>query len=110
MTEKRIGVSGSKDFTRFYKNLDPDEELKNYIDKAMDSLKESPSIGNKIQNKLWPKGYVKKYGINNLWRYSLGSNWRMIYTILSNGKDITCVILEVLTHVEYDERFGYQTS
>ncbi len=110
MSNREIRVSGSKEFETLYRNLSSEDELKRRIDEAMDSLKEEPDIGNKIEKRLWPKEYVKKYGINNLYRYSLGSNWRMIYTIVSYGKVITCVILEVMPHKDYDKKFGYKTS
>jgi len=110
LSKKKIRVSGSKEFERFYKSLNANEELKRYIDDAMDSLKEEPAIGNKIEKKLWPKKYVKNYGTNNLFRYSIGSNWRMIYTIIGDGNEITCAILEVLTQKEYDNIFGYMTT
>ena len=110
MARREIHVSGSKEFEKFYNSLNPNDDLRGYIDEAMDSLKEDPTIGDKIEKKLWPKEYVKKYCINNLFRYSIGSNWRMTYTIITDRKEITCAILEVLVHKEYDKRFGYQTS
>jgi hypothetical protein len=110
LAKREIRVSGGKEFEKFYRSLNLKSELKRYIDEAMDSLKEKHTIGDKIEKQLWPKEYIKKYGINNLNRYSIGSNWRMIYTIISDGKDITCAILEVLPHKEYDKRFGYHTS
>ena len=110
MSKRDIHVSGSKEFETFYRSLSDKDELKRHIDEAMDSLKEDLDIGNKIEKRLWPKKYIKKYCINNLYRYSLGSNWRMIYTIVSDGKVITCAILEVIPHKDYDKLFGYKTT
>ena len=110
MAKREIPISGSKEFDKFYKSHNLNNDLKNYIDEAMDSLKVEPNIGDKIEKNHWPKKYVKKFGITNLFRYAIGSNWRMIYTIMSDGKEITCLILEVLQHKEYDKRFGYHTS
>lgn len=86
------------------------DDLKRHLDEALDSLKEHPTIGDKIEKRLWPKKYVRKYGVNNLFRYAIGSDRRMIYTIVGSGENITCVILELLTHKEYDEIFGYKTT
>lgn len=110
MSKRDIRVSGTKEFEAFYRNLISGDELKRHIDGAMDSFKEDPDRGNKIQKRLWPEEYVKKYAIKNLYRYSLGSNWRMIYTIVSDGKVVTCAILEVMSHKDYDKKFGYKTS
>ncbi|MGH9877245.1 MAG: type II toxin-antitoxin system RelE family toxin [Nitrososphaerales archaeon] len=85
-------------------------ELKQLIDSAMDLLKTKPPTGNKIEKKLWPKQYKKKYAINNLYRYRLGSNYSMIYTIVSDENETVCSILEVLDHKTYDKIFGYDTS
>ena len=43
-----------------------DKELYNFIKRAIDDLKVNPTCGTKIQKRLWPKEYIKKYGITNL--------------------------------------------
>lgn len=105
-----IIVSGSNDFIKFYRELEKKGQLKQKLDDAMDLLKKNPNAVNRIKTKLWPAKYTKKYGINNLYRYSLGSNWRMLYTIIGQPDAINCVILEVLDHKNYDNLFGYKTS
>ena len=110
MSKKNIGVVGSKEFSAFYKSLKPNNPLQKNINDAMDLLKQNPTIGHRIAEKLWPKKYIQKYGINNLFRYSLGSNWRMIYTIVGDSNEMVCSILEVLDHKSYDILFGYKTS
>jgi len=54
-----------------------------------------------------PDKYVKKHDITNLFRYQLPDGYRLVYTIMSQGKEITCVLLEVFNHKEYEKRFGY---
>lgn len=110
MPSKKISVRGSKDFVQFYESLVSTNELKQLIDNAMDLLKTNPLTGNRIEKKLWPKQYKKKYTINNLYRYRLGSKHRMIYTIVSDENETVCSILEVLDHKTYDKIFGYATS
>jgi len=73
-------------------------------------LNENPLAGNKIQKNLWPKKYVKEHKINNLFRYPLVKGYRLTYTIVSDKKTTTSVILEALNHDDYDELFGYRTS
>ena len=84
-----------------------DKQLYVYIDRAMDDLKENPACGTKIQKKLWPKLYVQKYGITNLWKYDLPNGWRIIYTIETNEIKIMNIILEWFNHKEYERKFGY---
>lgn len=110
MSRKKIGISGSKQFIRFYKELNQNDKLKQQIDEAMTLMKSNPTAGDKIEKHLWPKRYIDKYDINNLFRYKLGQKYRMIYTIIGNSKEIVCIIIDVLSHKEYDELFGYKTS
>jgi hypothetical protein len=84
--------------------------LRKSIDAALDTLKDNPLAGDKVQKSLWPKKYVKQYKINNLFRYPLAEGYRLTYTIVSDKESTTSVILEALDHEEYDERFGYKTS
>jgi mRNA-degrading endonuclease RelE of RelBE toxin-antitoxin system len=78
------------------------------IDKGVEKLSDDYECGQKIQKRLWPRYYVAKYGISNLWRLRLDGYWRMIYTVTGDHVRIVAVILEVLDHREYDKRFGYK--
>jgi hypothetical protein len=46
-----------------------DKQLYKFIDRAINDIKKSPMCGTKIQKRLWSKGYKKKFGITNLWKY-----------------------------------------
>src|SRR3989338_2034692 len=61
----------------------------------------------KIKKQLWPKEYIKQYGITNLWKYDLPNAWRLIYTIESDEVKIMGIVLEWFTHKEYEKRFNY---
>ncbi len=78
------------------------------IGKGIARLVENHESGQKVPKKLWPKYYVQRYGINNLWRLRLDDYWRMIYTLVGEHVRIVAVILEVLNHKDYDKRFGYK--
>ncbi len=84
-----------------------DKKLYEFISSALKDIKKDPLCGTKIKKKLWPKEYVKKYGLNNLWKYDLPNAWRLIYTIKTDEIMILNVILEWFTHKEYDKRFKY---
>ena len=83
------------------------KQLYKFIERAINDLKQDPACGVKIKRERWPKTYVKKYGIANLWKYDLPGAWRLIYTIVEDEIRIISVILEWMSHKDYDKRFGY---
>jgi hypothetical protein len=84
-----------------------DKKLYSFIDRAIIDLKKDPCCGIKIPRRIWPKTYVKKYGITNLWKYDLPNGWRVIYTIVVEEIRILSVILEWFDHPGYERRFAY---
>ncbi len=84
------------------------EYLLKIIDRGIAKLVEDHTQGQKIQKKLFPAYYKKKYDVTNLWRLRLDDNWRMIYTLVGDRVRIVSVILEVLDHKKYNRRFGYK--
>lgn len=84
-----------------------DKKLLKYLQRAIDDLKENPFAGIKIPKKLWPKEYVRKYKITNLWKYNLPDGWRITYTLKTNEIEIISILLEWFTHKEYEKRFKY---
>ena len=61
-----------------------EKQLFNFIKKAIDDLKINPFCGIRIPKKLWPKEYIIKYQITNLWKYNLPNYWRLTYTIIGD--------------------------
>lgn len=79
------------------------------IKKAIDLLKIDYKKGahiSKKNNKVY-KYYFKKYSVQNLWKLDASSSWRIIYTVQGTEIEILSIILESLSHKEYDRRFGY---
>jgi hypothetical protein len=100
-------VIGTKRFVKFFERLNESDPRKRELIEAFKTLKENCLRGNRIPQKLWPQIYVQNYHITNLLRFSLHSGWRMLYTI-SNEKDgFVVIILEALSHNDYEKRFGY---
>lgn len=112
MTEIQLSQEFAKEFAELQKRAEKGEGEAEYllklIEKGITKLVGNYESGQKIQKKLWPRYYVHKYGINNLWRLGLDNYWRMIYTVIGERVRIVAVILEVLGHKEYDNRFGYK--
>jgi len=84
-----------------------DQELYKFINRAMDDMKKNPFCGKKIPKKLWPKDYIQKYKITNLWKYDLPNGWRLIYTIDTDKVRIVTIILEWMSHKKYERKFKY---
>ncbi|MBN2127266.1 MAG: type II toxin-antitoxin system RelE/ParE family toxin [Candidatus Diapherotrites archaeon] len=84
--------------------------LYEFIDRAFDDLKNNPCSGIKIPKSLWPKEYIKKYGIKNLWKYDLPNGWRLIYTIKGNEVEVISIILEWFNHKDYCKKFNYKSN
>lgn len=84
-----------------------DQKLYEFISRAIGDLKQNPSIGIRIPNRLIPNEYCQKYGITNLWKYNLPNAWRLLYTITGNEIKIVSVLLDWMNHKDYERLFGY---
>lgn len=105
-----IDNSLKKAFERLEKGKYEDKELMEFIRKAIENLKQNPLAGTPVPSKLWPKEYIQKYQINNLRKYDLSRNWRMLYTIKGNEVEIISIIIEWIAHKDYERKFGYKRS
>ena len=101
--DKKIEI----DFESLKEGKVEDKQLYTSIDRAIIDLKNNPACGIKVPKNLWPKEYIKKYDITNLWKYDLPEGWRLVYTIQTNEIMILNVILEWFDHKEYERRFHY---
>jgi hypothetical protein len=88
------------------KTLDDDHKFHKWLADMKTVLKEHMFAGDLIGKTLVPAFYQEKYGVNNLYRYDHPEGHRSCYTVV-NG----CVyIFDIMTHAEYDLRFGYKTT
>jgi len=84
-----------------------DKKLYKWINRAMDDLEDNAFCGIQIQKRLIPKTYIEKYGIDNLWKYDLPKGWRLIYSVVKGEVQILSIILEWMSHKDYEKRFKY---
>jgi hypothetical protein len=63
--------------------------------------------GERIERRKFPKYYAHKYGVNSLYKFNLNSRTRLIYTLVAEETGVAMVVLEILDHKKYEERFGY---
>lgn len=105
--EKRVIVQGPLEL-QAYLDSSGEEDLKAGIREMFQVLQANPAAGEHVRRKLWPEKYVKQ-GINNLFRYRIGDQSRVAYTIVD--RDATARIVRILdvfkTHKEYERVFGY---
>ncbi|MEK6871773.1 MAG: hypothetical protein AABX16_02620 [Nanoarchaeota archaeon] len=91
-----------------FDSLDNSNEIKIYIKRAIRDIQLNAYCGIQVPKKLFPREYVQKYGINNLWKYDLPDGWRWVYSVMTPTKvEILAVILEWFDHKEYARKFHY---
>jgi Txe/YoeB family toxin of Txe-Axe toxin-antitoxin module len=79
-------------------------QLLRSINQKKEFIKANPFYGDNIPKEKIPKSY----NIQNLWRAELTNYWRMLYTIKGDQIEIICFILDILSHKDYDKKFGYE--
>jgi len=84
-----------------------DKQLYLLLNRAFDDIKKNYARGIFIPKRLILVEYVKKYGIDNLWKYDLPSGWRLLYSVKADDVVILTIILEWLPHKKYERRFHY---
>lgn len=84
-----------------------EKELFKIINQAMNNLEQNAFYGIQIPKNLIPRDYVKKFGVNNLWKYDLPRGWRLIYSIAGDKVQVLSLILEWFDHKNYEKKFGY---
>lgn len=84
-----------------------DKVLSENIRQAIQKLKENPQAGICIPSRLWPREYVVKYHLNNLWKLDLRSGWRLIYFLKGNDIEVVSLIIEWIDYASYNRTFHY---
>jgi|SRR3989344_4143598 len=84
------------------------DPIKKGIIRAIKDLRENAFCGDQIPKRLIPKDYIRKYGINNLWRYDLPNAWRLLYAVTPENKvELISAILDWFNHKKYERRMKY---
>jgi len=84
-----------------------DKHLYKWINRALDDLEDDAFCAIQIPKKQIPKEYIQKYNIDNLWKYDLPKGWRLIYSVANSEIIVISIIIEWMTHKEYERRFKY---
>jgi len=84
-----------------------DEKFYEHIANALRNIQEDPVCGIKIPQRLIPKEWREKFGINNLYKYNLPNGWRLFYSLIGNEIEVIAIILRFMDHKEYERVFHY---
>jgi len=101
-------VKATRDVAHFISSLEKSSYLRQIVDNGLYVLRENIFAGQRIEKKKFPKYYVQKHGINNLYKYNLDAGNRLVYTLVADESGVVVVVLEILSHKEYEKRFGYK--
>jgi Txe/YoeB family toxin of Txe-Axe toxin-antitoxin module len=83
------------------------ERLHRWIERAISDIGEDAFCGIQIPKRLIPKVYVERFCIDNLWKYDLPQGWRLLYSVTKEEIFVVSIILEWMSHKEYERRFRY---
>jgi len=84
-----------------------EKQLYRFLVQAFKNLEQNAFAGVQIPKKQIPKNYVKKYKIDNCWKYNLPNAWRLLYSVARNKVIVVSIILEWLDHKNYERKFKY---
>lgn len=100
----------NKDLEKKILLMNESNPIRKAVSRAVSDLRENAFSGIQIPKKLIPKYYIKKYGIDNLWKYDMPGGWRLLYTITKNSEiEIISAIIEWFDHKDYEKRLGYKS-
>ena len=98
----------SDELEKDFNELKDDDPIKKGMIRAINDLKKNAFYGIQIPKRLFPREYVQKYEITNLWKYDMPNGWRLIYTITAeNEVELISAILEWFDHKGYERAFNY---
>ena len=83
------------------------KELQKNLKKAFRDIAENADYGVQIPKRQIPKFYLRRYGIDNIWKYNLPNAWRLMYSVRRDDIIVVAIILEWMNHREYERRFSY---
>ena len=90
------------------KNSPSEKRLYDNLMRAFDDIEKAPNAFIHIKQKLIPREYATKYGIDNLWKYDLPNGWRLLYSLANDEIEIIAIILDWLDHKNYERKLGYR--
>jgi hypothetical protein len=107
VSRKPSCVKAGREAAVFISSLKGGSYLWKIVISGLDALRWNMFAGRRIEKRKFPRCYVQRYGVNNLYKFNLDSRTRLIYTLVADESGVAVVVLEVLDYKRYEERFGY---
>jgi Txe/YoeB family toxin of Txe-Axe toxin-antitoxin module len=96
------------EFEKLKSSNTEDVQLYKRLNEAFAVLENNAFAGIQIPKRLIPREYKTRFGeLDNLWKYNLPKAWRLIYTVKRDQVIILSVVLEWMSHKDYEKRFKY---
>ena len=92
---------------RLKKGKSEEQELYSFITQAFSNIEKNAFSGIQIPKRLIPKEYIKKYKVDNIWKYNLPNAWRLLYSITNKEIEVISLILDWKDHKEYERLFKF---
>ncbi len=96
-----------KAFHRLNEGKGDEKQLYDWLIRAFEDIEKNSFCGIQIPKVQIPREYSQNYAITNLWKYDLPQAWRLLYTIENQKICVVSIVLEWMTHKEYERRFNY---
>lgn len=96
-----------KAFFKLKTGTSEEKQIYSFLVRAFEDIENDAYCGTKISKSLMPKEYLRKYAIDNLWKYDLPNGWRLIYSISRNELVVISIVIEWFDHQGYEKRFNY---
>lgn len=104
-------VYQSPEISELLNDLKCEDKIKRWNNDMGLVLKNNMFAGDPVQKRLIPRYYLNRYGVNNLYRYEHPEGHRSCYTLMCfDNVGVCLIILDIMSHPEYDRRFGYDTK
>ncbi len=104
---KFVNEKVKKNFEELENSKTENKKLYKWVCRAFKDLEENAFCDIQISKRLIPRIYFERYDIDNLWKYNLPNAWRLLYSVKNGEIKILSIILEWMSHKDYERRFKY---
>lgn len=91
----------------FFALKEKNPQLYKELERAFSSICRDAFFGRRVKKELIPKDLAKKYALTNLWIYNLSSGWRLLYSLVNEEIEVVSVVLDWMSHKDYERLFGF---
>lgn len=90
-------------FEKLKEGTGDERELYSWLIRCFEDIEKNAFCGIQVPKRLIPK----EYNVTNLWKYNLPNAWRLLYSIENQQIYVVSIVLEWMTHKEYERKFKY---